>query len=150
MVNSFAAYKYDRKAGMPLRLPQLVVLSVITLAFVAFDWPLLPAVPILAVVVLVWGFVTAPSMRRKIIITNRFIIVADKVVYFQSIKKVQVTPERCVIHSKQESCTIEADLFPTNARKDWKIARNKKAKLEKVVDKLKSVFPTEALPGIFE
>lgn len=94
---------------------------------------------IVAIVVFVIVIKFFAKSNKAITLHNQFMIMGDRVLYFKNIAEIQVRGENNVIElipRNGESVKIQQRFFPTNARKDWKIAKNKRAKFIKVGDKL--------------
>lgn len=79
------------------------------------------------------------GMRKTLIIAPRYLIVGDGIIYYSSVAKAQLDRQRQVLtltSEKGKRLIIEAEKFPTNARKDFKIKANKTAKFDKVCEKI--------------
>ena len=79
------------------------------------------------------------GMRKTLIIAPRYLIVGDGIIYYSSVAKAQLDRQRQVLtltSEKGKRLAIEAEKFPTNARKDFKIKANKTAKFDKACEKI--------------
>lgn len=79
------------------------------------------------------------GMRKTLIIAPRYLIVGDGIIYYNSVAKAQLDRKRQVLtlfSEKGKRMTVEAEKFPTNARKDFKIKANKTAKFDKACEKI--------------
>ncbi|MCE1227172.1 MAG: hypothetical protein LWW87_11900 [Geobacteraceae bacterium] len=86
-------------------------------------------------------YLVREGMRKTLIIAPRYLIVGDGIIYYSSVAKAQLDRKRQVLtlfSEKGKQLTIEAEKFPTNARKDFKIKANKTAKFDKACEKILS------------
>ncbi|MDK9717587.1 MAG: hypothetical protein OEL57_06705 [Trichlorobacter sp.] len=84
-------------------------------------------------------YLVRKGMRKSLLIASRYLIVGEQIIYYGTVAKAQLDRQRQVltlISEKGKRLTIEAEKFPTNARKDFKIKANKTAKFDKVCEKV--------------
>lgn len=78
--------------------------------------------------------------NHKIFIGNRYVIIGEKIIYYNNLAGIQISGDGSriyeMISKTNKSYKIELDRFPTNARKSWKIEKNKKDKFEKITTKI--------------
>ncbi len=94
---------------------------------------------VLAGVIWLLIFAVLAYSPSSITVSNDYLIFGEQLIYFANIAKVVVDEQAlsCRIKSRNNKIVmIEADKFPTNARKDFKIKRNKADKFYKVVTKV--------------
>lgn len=76
----------------------------------------------------------------KIFVGNRYIIIGEKIIYYSNLAEIQISNNGSrnyeMISKTNKRYKIELDRFPTNARKSWKIEKNKKEKFEKITTKI--------------
>ncbi len=85
-----------------------------------------------------WGSAIL-GRNSRILVCNRYFIMGDIIIYYNNLVEVKLDVKQKVFQLMTkggEKHRIEAKFFPTNARKSWKISRNRKAKFEKVTTKL--------------
>lgn len=72
----------------------------------------------------------------------RYLLVGSKIIYFRNVKEVRLDEQRGTLTltfgqgRAIGKWTLERELFPTNARKEHKIALNKSQKFQKVSQKI--------------
>lgn len=148
----FISYKYNGNLSTRVNLVKIFILVSIVLFLFWFTTvvnSMLPA--LLAVAVIIYAF--SRGSKGQIIIGKRFLVINDDIVYYKNIASIRVYKKKqfCVIQSKQDKDVyISAQDFPTNARKDFKIERNKKGKFVKVVNKLSENFSVEDQRTLFK
>jgi hypothetical protein len=135
-----AAFKYNSEGSSNAGLIGLLVTSFI-ITFIAImqfgpwcAWGML--LPVGIVVCLVRA-----GMRKTLIIAPRYLIVGEGIIYYNTVAKAQVDRQRqtlTLVTERGKRLVIEAERFPTNARKDFKIKANKTAKFDKAVEKILS------------
>jgi hypothetical protein len=79
------------------------------------------------------------GIRKNLIIAPRYLIVGEVIIYYSTVSKAQVDRHRQVltlVSERGKRVLIEAERFPTNARKEFKVKANKKAKFDKAVEKI--------------
>lgn len=75
--------------------------------------------------------------NHKILVGNRYVIIGEKVIYYNNLAGVQFGSEYYEMITKtNKRYKIEMERFPTNARKSWKIEKNRKTKFEKITTKI--------------
>lgn len=131
----FASYKY--------RLGSSVVTPLGLAAWVGlWRWSVRSIPPWTLCLLLFPLFVLVRHLRRvngTLIIASRYVIVGDAIVYYRNVSRVQLDRERRTLtlcSSRGAQLVIEAERFPTNARKADKIRSNTTAKFDKAVEKL--------------
>lgn len=152
MTPKLGTFKYDHDDRIPLGwanwLFGLFLVSVVVAAF-AFALPL-GVVAVIASVIF-WA-VWLP--KKQIRLGARYAIVGNTIVYFRNVRKMEFKAGHdLTLHwGKDRSLRIEQSRFPTGARKQEKIAKNKAAKFEKVtgkiIDRVLHASPTVELAGI--
>lgn len=133
-----AAFKYKSDGSANTTL-WLVLIGSLMVSFVVvanfglwFAWGLL--LPLGIVICLV-----REGMRKTLIIAPRYLIVGDGIIYYSTVAKAQLDRRKQVltlISEKGRRLTVEAEKFPTNARKEAKIKANKTAKFDKACEKV--------------
>ena len=84
-------------------------------------------------------YLVREGLRKSLIIAPRYLIVGDGIIYYSNVAKAQLDRKRQVLtltSEKGKRLAIEAEKFPTNARKDFKIKANKTAKFDKACEKI--------------
>jgi hypothetical protein len=135
-----AAFKYNSEGSSNAGLIGLLITSFI-ITFIAImqfgpwcAWGMLLPVGIAVCLV-------RAGMRKTLIIAPRYLIVGEGIIYYNTVAKAQLDRHRQVltlISERGKRLVIEAERFPTNARKDFKIKANKTAKFDKAVEKILS------------
>lgn len=78
--------------------------------------------------------------NNKILITDRCVIIGEKVIYYNNLARASINHNDSsifdIVTKNRKHYVIETDRFPTNARKSWKIEKNKKNKFEKITNKI--------------
>ncbi len=133
-----AAFKYQTpgssNAGLVAALITSLIVTVICAANVA-PWFLIGLLLPVGIAV----YLIRVGMRKSLVIAPRYLIVGDTIIYFSTVAKAQLDRRRQVLtllSEKGKRVMIEAEKFPTNARKDAKIKANKSAKFDKVSEKI--------------
>jgi hypothetical protein len=147
-----ATFKYEHTDGNPWGLVNWLVL----LAFAAVVVAGFALVTLLGIVLLILLGVVAVRLlpKKQIRLGVRYAIVGNTIVYFRNVRKMELNAGHALtLHwGDGRSLKIEQSRFPTNARKDDKIAKNKAAKFEKVsgkiIDRVLQASPAVALSGI--
>jgi hypothetical protein len=71
--------------------------------------------------------------KRRLCLGARYLLCGNTVVYYANVRKMVLRPgQDLVLAWADGSFMLQLDKFPTNARKDAKIRKNKAAKFEKV------------------
>lgn len=135
-----AAFKYQvegsSNAGLVALLITSMIVSIIGAANFGAWWLLGLLLPLGIAIYLI-----REGMRKTLIIAPRYLIVGDGIIYYSSVAKAQLDRRKQIltlISEKGKRLTVEAERFPTNARKDFKIKANKTAKFDKAVEKILS------------
>lgn len=79
------------------------------------------------------------SSNKKILVGNRYVIIGEKIIYYNNLAGVELSDGSSsyeMITKNNKRYKIEMNKFPTNARKSWKIEKNKKDKFEKITAKI--------------
>jgi hypothetical protein len=145
----FPEYKYESgvKSGRGLTIFIIIALS---FAILIAGVSLSPIILILFVIPIYLAVRNAQSGNPDIIyITDRYLIVGNKVIYFSNINESKLDKEKSIMTiSTVDGNTIQigASHFPTNARKPEKIAKNKKDKFIKATERI-SARLKELSPG---
>lgn len=133
-----AAFKYKAEgssnAGLVATLITSIIVSIIGAANFGAWWLLGLLLPLGIAIYLI-----REGMRKTLIIAPRYLIVGDGIIYYSSVAKAQLDRKRQVLtlfSEKGKRMTVEAEKFPTNARKDFKIKANKTAKFDKACEKI--------------
>ncbi len=95
--------------------------------------------PILLVPLLIAIYLIKEGMAKGLVIAPRYLILGDSILYYSTIAKAQLDRQRQIltlISERGKRLTIEAERFPTNARKEFKIKANRTAKFDKAVEKI--------------
>jgi len=150
-LSKFSAFKYEhagRRVITPRRRWVLRVALVLALAISLVGFP----IGLIAWLVPLLVFATAPKM---LYIGPRYLICGNDIVYFNNVTAMTLEPAAgslTLVCASNSSFTLRRDKFPTNARKDFKIAANKKAKFEKasrrLIEKVLRASPEVDLNGI--
>lgn len=133
----FAAWKYDHgdKTRLTLRQRQIVctgLLLVVPACLVA-----IPAGILLVIAVCIYLGIVWPKVG--LILGPRTLQSGNRLVYFNQVTRVQLEAaagEMTLYSGDREVFRLEMARFPTNARKPDKIARNKRAKFDRVAARL--------------
>lgn len=133
-----AAFKYKVEGSSNVLVWVLLITSLIV-SFIATanlgPWWLLGLLLPLGIAI----HLVREGLRKTLIIAPRYLIVGDGIIYYSSVAKAQLDRKRQVltlISEKGKRLIIEAERFPTNARKDFKIKANKTAKFDKACEKI--------------
>jgi hypothetical protein len=84
-------------------------------------------------------YAVTSRVSGQIVIGRRFVVVGQDIFYYRNLSQVKVDAAKQTLALFKGSfpvCVIKAEAFPTNARKDDKIAKNRRAKFAKVESKL--------------
>lgn len=95
--------------------------------------------PPLAIFLFVAFLVVLLTPSRKILVGPRYLLCGSEIVYFANIDRVdrdEVDGTLRLGGSDSLSFVLERDKFPSNARKEDKIRRNRAAKFAKVADRI--------------
>ncbi len=133
----FAAWKYDHgdKTRLTLRQRQIGcagLLLVVPACLIA-----IPAGILLAIAAFIYLGIVWPKVG--LILGPRTLQCGNRLVYFNQVTRVQLEAaagEMTLYSGEREVFRLEMARFPTNARKTDKIARNKRAKFDRVAAKL--------------
>ncbi len=133
-----AAFKYKTDE----RSNATAVVTVITATFLSIigianfgGWFL----PILLVPLSIAIYLIKEGMAKGLVIAPRYLILGDSILYYSTVTKAQLDSQRQIltlISERGKRLTIEAERFPTNARKEFKIKANRTAKFDKAVEKI--------------
>ncbi len=133
-----AAFKYKTDE----RSNATAVVAVITATFLSIigianfgGWFL----PILLVPLSIAIYLIKEGMAKGLVIAPRYLILGDSILYYSTVTKAQLDSQRQIltlISERGKRLTIEAERFPTNARKEFKIKANRTAKFDKAVEKI--------------
>jgi hypothetical protein len=144
----YPEYKYESgaKSGSGSR---VLIITILTITILIVGINLFPLLLILMVIPVYLIVKVVQSANQDIIyITDRYMIVGSKVIYFSNINDSKLDKEKSIMTiSTVDGNTIQigASHFPTNARKPEKIAKNKKDKFikatERISARLKEVSP---------
>lgn len=152
MASKLGTFKYDHSEGNPWG-PANWLAGLVFVAAVAGCFAVVLPLGFIALVVLtlIWAHLLP---KREIRLGVRYAIVGNTIVYFRNVRKMELKAgHELTLHwGKDRSLKIEQSRFPTNARKQEKIAKNKAAKFEKVsgkiIDRVLRTAPTVELTGI--
>jgi hypothetical protein len=91
--------------------------------------------------------------KKRLSLGPRYLLCGDKVVYYANVRKMELRPGLLELRSvANEVFTLDLNRFPTNARKDWKIRKNKSAKFDKVskriIERVLNAAPDVKCKGI--
>jgi hypothetical protein len=149
---SFAVFKYEHGDSTPLG-PARWAVMLAGMALVAFCFFLVVPLGVFALIALI----VATSVmwpKKRICLGLRYVICGNTILYYRNVRRMVLTPGKSLtLHwDTCRTLRLEQDRFPTNARKSEKIAKNKKAKFEKVsgkiIDKVLIASPEVELTGI--
>lgn len=133
-----AAFKYEincsSNAGLMATLITGIIVAIIATANFGPWWLLVLVLPLGIVIHLI-----REGIQKNLVIAPRYLIVGETIIYFSTVSKALVDRQKQIltlISDKGKRVVIEAERFPTNARKDFKIKANKTAKFDKVVAKV--------------
>ena len=129
---NLATFKYlhaDRLVTSAGAIGRGIAFLAIVALMVFFAGPAGAGAAFLGMIVL---FATWP--KRKLSLGARYLLCGNTVVYYANVRKMILRPGQDLVLKWGEDGTfmLEQDKFPTNARKDAKIQKNKAAKFEKV------------------
>lgn len=133
-----AAFKYQVAGSSPVGLVVVLIVSLFVISIGAANvstWMLLGSVVPLGIGI----HLIRLGTRKALLIAPRYLIVGEQIVYYATVAKAVVDRQRqtlTLVSDKGKRLVIEAERFPTNARKDFKIKANKTAKFDKVVAKI--------------
>ena len=151
---NIAAYKYDDK-----NIPSLIIkwkwFLPILLGFVAIvvlflrSWGLHPGSIFLAITLIsvsIVGFYSLNYRNEVVIISADYFFMGGRVYLYRNIKRFKKDQSELIIEMKDgRCCQIKKESFPTSARKDFKIEKNKKEKFDKVsskiIERVKAINP---------
>lgn len=137
--NAFPEFKYNsgiRTPGGPLMLIAVALAIGIAIAGAAYSPFFFALMIVPAAMIIIRSFRPSPNV---IVVGARYCVVGPAVVYYQNLTAARVDPEGRVLTLKSgdgRTVEIRADRFPTNAQKPDKIALNRKAKFDKVAQKV--------------
>ncbi len=133
-----AAFKYKAEGGSNAGVVLLLIASLIATFICAANIGPMCLLGLLLPVGIAIHLIRL-GMRKTLIIAPRYLIVGDGIIYYSSVAKAQLDRKRQVLtlfSEKGKRLTVEAEKFPTNARKDFKIKANKTAKFDKACEKI--------------
>lgn len=140
-----AAFKYKVSGGgQGGRVAMLVVslaLSIVGMAHLSPWFGLGLLIPLWIIVRLVRA-----AARKNLIIAPRYLIVGNEIIYYAAVTQARLDRRKQTLTLQSERgrrVTVEAERFPTNARKAEKIRINRTGKFEKAVEKI-----LQRLPGV--
>ncbi len=152
MTPKLGTFKYDHDDRVPVGwlnwLASLLCVPVVIAGF-AIAPPLGVATAVAAVI-----FWALRLPKKQIRLGVRYAIVGNTIVYFRNVRRMELKAGHALTlyWGQDRSLKIEQSRFPTNARKDEKIAKNKAAKFEKVsgkiIDRVLHASPSVELTGI--
>ncbi|THB73118.1 MAG: hypothetical protein D6B28_04280 [Gammaproteobacteria bacterium] len=146
---NLAAYKYeDSKTSK--KIPSLIInwkwglpallIFILLAALPIYSFGLNPGTLFLTVAVIVVSsvvFYALNSRNEVVIVSTDYFFLGGRVYLYRNIKRAIKDASLLVLEmSDGRCCKIECEKFPTGARKDWKIEKNKKEKYEKVANKI--------------
>lgn len=83
------------------------------------------------------AMLVSARQQNKIIVSNRYLIAGAEIVYFANVSRLVREERRLLLtHLGGQVFVLEADRFPSNARKADKIARHQAEKFSRVADRL--------------
>ena len=151
---NLAAYKYDDKSIPSLIIKwkwflPIMIGFVIIVALFFRSWGLHPGSIFLAITLIsvsIVGFYSLNYRNEVVVISADYFFMGGRVYLFRNIKRLKKDESELIIEMKDgRCCQIKKENFPTSARKDFKIEKNKKEKFEKVsskiVERVKSINP---------
>jgi hypothetical protein len=144
-----ATYRYDAAAPSSLvffgayhYVIFLIVILVLFLA-IAVHWTFL-----FLLVVLLIATSVSKGRNRSITLDSKFLVICGKVIWYHNIEKIIIDKgkQEMLVKTKDSPVIlINSTHFPTNARKDVKIQKNKAGKFfktsEKIIGKVKAISP---------
>lgn len=122
----------------------------------SIDWPFAVKIFFFLFPLAIYGALTHNSRddyKAKIILYERYFMVNSNYIHYLGINKIEKDDKKgrlvvkYFIGDKKEGVVIKREKFPTNARKDFKIEANRRAKFEKVSEKIIS-YAKAANPDI--
>ncbi len=129
-------YKVDENSNLTASVTLVATILVSIACVVNFGgW----FAPTLLVPLVIGIYLIKLGMVKQLVITARYLIVGNSILYYNTVARVQLDRHRQVltlVSEKGRRLTIEAEKFPTNARKDFKIQANKTAKFDKACEKI--------------
>ncbi len=90
------------------------------------------------------------GLDKPLVIAGRYLILGEQIIYYRTVTRTVLDRKRQTLtltSGRGKTMVIEADKFPTNARKPDKVRANKKAKFDKVTGKIIARL-NEASPGL--
>lgn len=151
--SKFAAWKYKHEGkGVRSTIQKIAALSFFVAAIVLYFNFRFPPVSIglciIAAVILLFT-------SRKIFIGPRYLICGHTILYYNNIVRMsldEASGKLLLVTASNQNFTLQRENFPTNARKDEKIKRNKAAKFTKVaqsiIGKVRRLSPGVETDGI--
>ena len=129
---NLSVFKYDHDDRLVTPLGALGRILVYLAVVALFIYVLAPFGLILIVVGIVVLIATWP--KRRLCLGTRYLLCGNTVVYYADVRKMVLRSGQALVLQcgAGDTFTLEWDRFPTNARKDAKITKNKAAKFEKV------------------
>ena len=103
-----------------------------------------------ALILTVLGLLLLLMRDKQILLGSRYLICGTEIVYFANVDQVvrdNTSGTLRLALPQGRTWVLERDKFPTNARKTEKIARNRRAKFDKVADRLIERI-RQANPGV--
>jgi hypothetical protein len=142
-------YQHDGRGGLgPGRKKFCAVSAVLALvvAIALFPFGLAAClVPLIA-----WA-----SAPKRLLVGPRYLICGGRIVYYGNVARLALDRKAgrlTLTCGDGQTLVVEADKFPTNARKSHKVAANKAAKFakvaERIVDKVRSASPAAEFHGV--
>jgi hypothetical protein len=151
--SKFAAWKYKHE-GKGFRSPKqkIAALSLFVAAILVYYGfhflPLSIGLCVIAAVILLYT-------SHKIFVGPRYLICGSSILYYNNIVRMsldEASGKLLLVTASNQNFTLQRENFPTNARKDEKIRKNKAAKFTKVsqsiIGKVQRLSPDVETGGI--
>lgn len=146
------AYKYNYTEKVAWQPQKLVWLLLLLLACGLIVWKYGAELIVACVIafVILGKLFKLFGTTRTIEITPRYFICGSHVVFYENVRELSINDRLGEMRIRYNDghylrdVVLERDKFPTNARKDFKIAANKQEKFNKVKQKLSTYIRTQA------
>lgn len=138
-----AAFKYQvpgrSAAGWVAALIVALIVTVLSAANLGAQWLFGLLLPLGIFIYLI-----RRALRPGLVIAPRYLIAGEQILYYATVARAVVDRSRqtlTLVSDRGRQLVIEAERFPTNARKEFKIKANKAAKFDKALAKILSRLP---------
>lgn len=145
-----ATYKYNVSAKSSLicynSLPYVILVIVIGLIiYLAITQHILFIATLIPLWIIIFGY---GKKNEAVTIDLNFMVLGSDIIWYQNIEEIDIHKHTNTMHictKDSQKFIISSEDFPTNARKDFKIKRNKEGKFlkvsEKIIKKVRAISP---------